>query len=85
MAKEKFSLKADDIIKNPAIVDSHRYPFLQVYEWSADNTGESTATVTNLLASKGWILQQMTASLGGGFSGKQIVIFSVFRRQPKKT
>lgn len=85
MAKQaKQSFKADDIVKKPEIIDSHQQAFLMVWEWSADSSGEVTAQAMNILARKGWVFHHMAASPGGGFSGKQIVLFSVYRRQRKR-
>lgn len=82
--KTRFSFRADDIVKNPTIVDRHRLPFLQVYEWTRDTSGENTARVTNLLAKKGWVLHQMAVSQGGGWNARVVIIYTVFRRKAKE-
>ena len=82
--KREFSFKAGDILKDVSIVDSYNHPFLMIWEWSSDTTGQQTAEVINVLARRGWILHMMTSSRGGGMSGNQVVIHSVYRKQRKR-
>lgn len=83
------NFKASSIIKNPNVIDLYREPLLFIYEWSVANDGADTAEATMILAKKGWIPIVQSASPGGGFGGKQIVIFTTFRKvtsdKPKRS
>lgn len=72
--------KATDLLRSPALLEKHTGLFLFVYEWSADTSGKATAELINHLAAQGWLLQHFSAAPGGGFSGKQLVLYSIFRK-----
>jgi hypothetical protein len=83
--QRNLNYKAASIVKNPSILDDHPADILMTYEICAEATGEDTANAIVVMAQQGWIPIVQSASVGGGFSGRHIVIYTTFQKRASET
>ena len=79
--QRNFNYKAAAIVKKPSILDDHPTDVLMMYEICAEATGEDTANAIVVMSQQGWMPIMQSASVGGGFSGRHIVIFTTFQKK----